>query len=240
MLTNVTLTGADDTIDPQAIINLSRKLPFAEFGILVGSHDGVARFPSGAWFDRLQILACEARPHEIPLSLHVCGGQLRSVIKDGVFPIGGALIRNFRRMQFNFHGEVVANRDTVIRNIAAASAMTTIPEIIVQLDGVNDWILDGLLLRGIKASGLYDRSHGAGVKPDVWPKPNPAWKVGYAGGLSHGNIVKELKAILALTGKQPFWVDMESSLYAFGKFQAWHCECVLGNCKDFIDLEGKL
>ena len=137
------------------------------------------RFPSSEWITDLLYEIPDLKPHEGALSLHVCGKLLRSILADGSFPCGAVLtealhLGEFQRMQLNFHGETVAigsiAMDKVVLNIIGMQANTRIPEIIVQLDGVNDWILKELLLAGIKASGLYDRSHGAGIKPDSWPK----------------------------------------------------------------------
>ena len=41
----VTMTGADESVDPKALIELSKEFPFVEWGILIGSQSGM-RFPS--------------------------------------------------------------------------------------------------------------------------------------------------------------------------------------------------
>ena len=49
-VTKVTVTGADDSVDVDGLIDLSKEFPFVEFGILLSkSSAGSARFPSGLW-----------------------------------------------------------------------------------------------------------------------------------------------------------------------------------------------
>jgi hypothetical protein len=230
MLTNVTLTGADDTIDPREIIALSKEFPFAEFGILIGSKGG-ARMPSLEWIERLLVMVTEVHPHYVPLSLHVCGNPLRQVLQEGRLP-DVVDVGDFHRMQLNIRETV---GEEVVPKIAAMQAVLHVQEIIIRIDHLrNEWLLDALLYRGVKASALFDRSHGAGVKPDVWPTANPAWEVGYAGGLGALNIARELPEIIQAARGQRFWIDMETSLFKDGKFDAWQCRCVLEYCAAWI------
>jgi len=210
----VTITGADDSISPKKLVELSIEFPFAEWGILLGSRGGVQRFPSGEWIAQLIEHVAIAHPHEVSLSLHVCGKLLRSILNAGDFPVSKAVeVGEFRRMQLNFHGEEAAeNReiDRVIDNICAVQATTRMQEIIVQLDGRNDWILSALMHRGITASGLYDRSHGAGELPRNWPTAHPDWSQGYAGGLGPDNLAEQLPLIEEAAGDADVWIDMET------------------------------
>ena len=54
MLTRVTITGADDAVDPGALVALSAEFPFVEWGILFSkSREGEARYPSAEWAARI-------------------------------------------------------------------------------------------------------------------------------------------------------------------------------------------
>jgi hypothetical protein len=117
----------------------------------------------------------------------------------------------FQRVQLNFHGRRIGQAE-VESLLAALLGAWPFQETIVQLDGQNDSVLDTVLRVGLAASGLYDRSHGAGVLPGEWPTANPDWEVGYAGGLSPENVVVELPKISKAAGSQPFWIDMETHL----------------------------
>lgn len=214
MLTCVTLTGADDTTNPSDLIALSREFPFVEWGLLIGT-SARDRFPSETWFDRLDIEIRKAisndgvRPN---LSIHICGKHLRSILDDGKFIWDHSILNFADRAQLNFHGNHVSKPeyDNIVR--AVENQNWPFKEVICQLDGVNDGILSGLLDRHVNATGLHDCSHGAGVKPDIWPAPNPRWRVGYAGGLGPETILEDFEAIKSVAGKRAFWIDMETKL----------------------------
>lgn len=214
-LTGVTLTGADTTVDPQWLIDIAVEFPFVEWGILIGSNNrdrfGAPRFPTFKWIEWLS-QRIDVAPH-VNLSLHVCGQPLRSMLAGqyGFSQEIAPLVPMFQRWQLNFHGQPVS-RDEANSLGAVLTARLGNAEAIVQLDSQNDWILDQFLRDGIKASGLYDTSHGAGILPSEWPKANPNWKVGYAGGIGPANVVEAIDAITPAAGGQEFWIDMETKL----------------------------
>lgn len=208
MLTGVTLTGADDRTSKSDLIALSEEFPFVEWGVLIGVGTG-PRFPSREW---IEDFAREARTR-CRLSLHVCDSDLYSILDNGQFDYSNSeAFGSFQRMQLNFHAHPVTDTqsDNLLRVLESLGSRA--PEIIVQLDGVNDWILHRLLAKRIVASGLYDESHGAGVKPKNWPVPRPSWEVGYAGGIGPESIDNDLAAIIVVTNDHPFWIDMETKL----------------------------
>ena len=66
----VTMTGADDSINPNELIEISKKYPFVEWGILVSRNSqGSNRFPSLQWMDKLH----ELNTVNLLLSCHLCG-----------------------------------------------------------------------------------------------------------------------------------------------------------------------
>jgi hypothetical protein len=212
MLTGVTLTGADDSIDPDALIELSDRFPFVEWGILIGSRGGTERFPSEQWVRSL-VDKVQRGLGRVRLSAHLCGQALRRAMV-GTSPLPLRLMSAFGRIQLNFHGrELESNLRTNLgwnlRDITPNEKCA----VIVQLDGANDHLLDDLKdVPGLRAHGLYDRSHGAGVVPGEWPKPNPNWEIGFAGGLGPENVLSELSRIRQVAGQQGFWIDMETKL----------------------------
>lgn len=243
-LTGVTLTGADSGTNPESLIALSKRFPFVEWGILVGTHWGTARWPRPEWFDVLTECVRFERPGTIRLALHLCGEPLRDVLNVGQHgPIlQDAVIRSlpfFRRVQLNFHGQPIA-RECAPRIVEAFRCKLVGKVPIVQLDGVNDWVLDHLLDAGVHAHGLYDKSHGGGVLADMWPSPNPQWEVGYAGGLGPNNVTRELNRIAEATGGQRFWIDMETRIRnQFDGFDLQLCESVLESCNEHFSAAAK-
>ena len=55
-LTKVTITGADDSVRVEDLLEINERFPFVEFGILVSKRTGgqaVPRFPSAEWMKGL-------------------------------------------------------------------------------------------------------------------------------------------------------------------------------------------
>lgn len=235
MLTGVTLTGADDTVSPDGLAELQFEFTFAEFGILIGTHSGHPRFPRMPWVDSL-------RNRNLRLAMHLCGTPLREFLDSGELRWRERRIVDiFQRVQLNFHGRPPANPDAdhLAAQLSTWSAEHPDVELIIQLDGVNDSLLDRLVTSGVRASGLYDRSHGSGRKPNHWPPPNPKWDVGYAGGLGPETIFTDLCNIKAVTAGQRFWIDMESRLRTqdgqHEYFDLRKCTSVLRDCAHEFD-----
>lgn len=235
MLTGVTLTGADDSVAPDDLLELSSEFSFVEWGILVGSSKVRSRFPSLQWREDIARKA-GFYPHKF--SAHICSGMLDDIINKSQTPFSDLAINNisrikFERVQLNFHGQPV--NTSLFPNIFNVFNKMPSTEVIVQLDGVNNRILNYLLSYGIKSSGLYDCSHGFGIKPESWNVPNPNWKIGYAGGLGPETIGEDLEAIQKVAGCQYYWIDMETKLYdSDNKFCLKKCRTVLEACKDYI------
>jgi hypothetical protein len=167
-LNRVTITGADDSTDPKELQALSKEFPFVEWAILVGSH-ARNRFPSNDWIRKL--IECRFDAHsEMNLSLHLCGKPLRDVAigRSMLAGVLGSKLYAFRRVQLNWHGE--RQHSYVGENVFDAFCKLDVggwdPELIFQLDGVNDNLWKPSARR-FACTGLFDRSHGAGVLPGV-------------------------------------------------------------------------
>lgn len=245
-LTGITFTGVDDDVYPEHIIEFSHHWPFVEWGVLIGGKGGRCRFPTDEWIlllkDRVQDIGfSDDYPN---LSLHVCGQRVQNLLdgndyKKSFTDVIIKALPIFKRCQLNFHGRTI-NIDGFNNLISNVKLLTDYGlELIVQLNGDNDWILNGLLDNGFIASGLYDKSHGTGASPDDWPVPNDKWKVGFAGGLGPDNVQEELCKMLAVAKDQDFWVDMESKLrtsydVSGDQFDLWKCRQVVGLIGHYI------
>ena len=206
----LTLTGADDSIDPSELQKLLVDFPTVEFGILYSrSREGSARFPSGKWVQRLRDVVPPQN-----LSLHVCGRACREILLgNNLLPYG--LLDGFRRVQLNFR-----SKGSVCNPTKAGKLLLEFGdrEIVFQLDqdGRNRFM--GSILRatpGLKAAPLFDPSGGRGASPATWPKPLQGFGFrlfGYAGGLGPRNLRPELIEIAKVASRKSVWVDMESSL----------------------------
>jgi hypothetical protein len=214
-----TFTGADDTVNPEDLAAISKEYPQVEWGILIGSRTG-HRFPSAKWIRSLN------RLEGLNLSLHICGTQL-DLVSSGLRLLGTAVGEGlpFQRCQLNFHG--IKQSDIGGALAEAFSLMQPwSPEIIFQLDGVNDKLPYPLLLQGFRCAGLFDLSHGAGVLPDEWLNLPTGFPTGFAGGLGPENIAEELPKIAAVA-REGWWIDMETKVFTGFQFDLGKCREVL-------------
>jgi len=201
----VTVTGADDSVDVESLIGLSVAYPFVEFGILVSRNNAgnSPRFPSREWIDRLW----ELQTPDLNLSMHLCGTWVRSLcIGDGL--IFKDWISNyfdmFNRIQLNFHAQPTRANVQLIHGLRSINK-----PVIFQMDGVNENLYRQSLTYHVDSYPLYDLSGGCGVLPENWPKPQGSY-CGYAGGLSPDNIKGQLEKLSGIAGDTPIWVDFET------------------------------
>lgn len=203
----VTITGADDGNDPAELVKLANDYPFVEWGILVGSETRY-RFPSYQWIRRF----IDAGEGELHLSLHICGGFLRQIARgEPSLSSMSALLKHFKRCQLNWHA-VEQKPGTGPNVVDAFNRMPWSPQIIYQLDGVNSDLRHFAINAGLKCSGLFDASHGAGVSPGEWPQRLEDFYCGYAGGLGPDNVAEELPRIAEAAGGYEHWIDMETKV----------------------------
>lgn len=203
ILDRVTVTGADDSTNPEALLLLSKKYPFVEWGILLSkSQEGRFRFPSVLWLQGLYKIS-----DALNLSGHICGQWVRKICtgEDDFFIDRQALVPMFKRLQLNFHRHSHRMLDEPFAKLLKRNPV----QYIFQLDDVNNWILDYAQEAGIDAVPLFDLSGGAGRLPEHWPKARPGY-CGYAGGLSPHNVEQELRQIAQAAGDNRVWIDVET------------------------------
>ena len=198
MLTGVTITGADDKIDPKDLASFSLEFPFVEWGILFSSkREGSPRYPSAKWVERLTALAHRRR---MSLSAHYCGERARELLRG---EIGDGIPVAFQRAQLN--GYSPPNR-----NLLGLSRLTS-AELILQVRSEADLrlVAEDVHPLGNRASCLYDPSGGRGVEVTEWPAADSVPIVmGLAGGIRPELMRHTLYALGDRGG--PFWIDFES------------------------------
>jgi hypothetical protein len=211
MIKIVTITGADDSIRPEALIELTVRFPFVEWAILFSrSSQGQNRFPSLEWVKQLVHLKATVAP-QMKLSAHLCGAYVRELLNGEIDFINeiGEVWPAFERVQINTHGQPHIYRGPVM-----IEALNIWPdkEFIFQYDEVNKTPLMLAHQAGVNCSALFDLSHGAGVLPSSWPLPMAGIKCGYAGGIGPENIADQLYKIMPLVEGLDSWVDMETKV----------------------------
>jgi|SRR6185437_5416120 len=240
MLERVTLTGADNTVEPSELRKLSEDFPFVEWGILIGTRLKAHRMPDVDWIHQLVEERFQTN-NTMNLSLHICGQRLRSIAngRPDLNVTVGHQFMAFSRVQLNWHAERYAAdvTESMAENILTSFCQMGVsgwePELIFQLDGVNEDLCKAVMRR-FRCSGLFDRSHGAGILPGEWPRSRTDMACGWAGGLGPDNVVEEFQKIR----KQafgPFWIDMETKLYNEDRtFSLEKCRSVLTQMKPFV------
>lgn len=250
ILTNVTMTGADDSIDPQALLELSKKYPFVEWAILVSWRmTGTKRFPTHKWLNNFADWCAKTNPKP-NVSVHVCGRYVQGLLNN--YRLAFSCLSEYAelfavadRVQLNTHAEphnfdpIVMNRTLQAIPARAAAAHTkSDKEIIFQFDGVNGQKLFDNYWDFLK-SPLYDVSHGAGVLPETWPYEADLYPIrhGYAGGLSPDNVVEQLGKIDKVVPKETkVWIDMETHVRSNNdkQFDLVKVEAVLEQCQPWV------
>lgn len=215
-LDRVTITGADNSIPPHDLEQLSMRYPFVEWGILVSrSQEGGRRFPTSQWITILQDIVQYRTP--MNLSLHVCGSWVRSLLL-GRFEMPITFYRAMQRVQLNFHAQREECNPIGFGNVLMSLGADR--QFIFQIDGATgnehfDAIYSENPNCTVDAVPLFDISGGAGILPDAWPKPE--WMEtdsafiyhGYAGGLGPDNLAQQIPLIAEAAGNCRIWIDME-------------------------------
>lgn len=218
----VTMTGADDSINPNDLIEISAEYPFVEWGILFSrSQEGRARFPHIAWVDAYIDVA---RENDFQSSAHLCGQDVRELLTGCELSFWRRLNERpsskagmiehkhitdaFDRVQLNFHAEKHPPHPDFIAKISRLPH-----QFILQMDGVNEKILSAALDQGVSnIYPLFDLSGGAGIVPEAWPVALDDVYCGYAGGLGPDNIEAELERIAVAAKGKTIWIDMETKI----------------------------
>lgn len=222
ILDRVTITGADDSIDPDELIPLARDFPFVEWGILFsGARLGIPRYPSRSWIAALAKIVWQV---PMQLSAHLCGAWVRDFVLKATFTWKEeykVYEMLFDRVQLNFHGQFhqkTTGFDTFLLDHSPRAENQGLraqagKRFIFQCDGPNDktveeiqpWLTESVF-------PLFDGSGGTGKAPKVWPKAWPGVYCGYAGGLGPDILTTQLKLIEEAAGPERIWIDMESGV----------------------------
>ena len=174
-LDRVTITGADDAVDPVRLVELSRQYPFVEWALLFSrtKQGKTPRYPSPAWIDRL----LAAAPVGMMLSAHLCGAWVRDVLAGNYqwWLDHKALHSRFGRVQFDLGGAPQAvNLGRFVYDVSRST------QIVWQVEGDNTAWVRALVGEGLGVP-LFDVSGGRGTLPPVWPRSWPDVYCGYAG-----------------------------------------------------------
>lgn len=205
---DVTITGADDSVDPHDLLELYEEFRFVEWGVLMAeTGEGTARYPTRSWVEQV------CRLPSLKLSAHLCG-TLSAIVGYGKTP---QMENSFSRVQLNgwdFTGGLASSG-------LATRLSTQRPEWIIHAcsqDGLLKSVITALTLNyrsgSSKVSVIYDESYGRGMMPRTWPRAPLGARVGYAGGITPENVCSVLDQICAANpdDERSFWIDVESGV----------------------------
>jgi hypothetical protein len=232
----VTITGADDSVAPHDLIDLSRRYPFVEWGILFSPKaQGVSpRYPTWDWVNDLRSEYDETGLGEgIDFCAHICGGYARDIFAGSDETLKKILGENgmFYRAQLNgytsnLHSEYM---QVVVKH----------PNVDFILQCGTEEALTAALVAyrtSLNINAIYDPSGGKGERPAGWPEPPDGLYTGYAGGIGPDNVKDVLRAVSRLKNTVPGWIDMETRVRSNDdkQFDLAKVETVLKKAVPFI------
>jgi hypothetical protein len=206
----LTFTGVDNWTDIEALQALSNEYPIEWAMLFSPAHQGInPRYPaddaqSALWSSGLNFAA------------HLCGRHSRRAM-EGANPELPVDLSYCRRVQLNHEApdpiqmmKFAANRGE-FQCIGQSRSVDSFPQ-----DVRVDWLFDG--------------SGGRGIRPARWPShPGGQRLVGYAGGITPGNIRSTIQAIHS---EGRYWLDMETGIRTNNKLDLALCREV---CQEVYD-----
>lgn len=201
LLRTVTITGIDNNVDIQALIELQQQYRRVEWGVLLSAtRQGVdRRYPS---LERIEAFKAAG----LNLAFHLCGSLVFEFL-DGLELPGIIGVDKEVRIQLNARHQLARIDEAQLVKLFSRHRL------ILQ---VGDYVPPGFRRLAKSMELLYDKSGGTGQLPERWPQPldGPA---GFAGGLTPDNVVAQLRQIeialmTAKTSQFTVWIDVESGV----------------------------
>jgi hypothetical protein len=251
-LDHVTITGADDHVDRNALYELSDKYPFVQWGILYYSEkEGKPRYPSNEWVEKFDRYA----PDFVSKNVHLCGSDAKAFCNGDLSIVRYSAYGSpsYESIQVNIpEGFAIATKPQDVADLFIRSCIV-IPTII-QMNDYTRPIVDALQK---KESGnfthiLFDESRGKGkmidIPDDGGLKSREMYSLlkrsqcGFAGGIGPDNVVKVLDTITKVSNLHydvrselmgynhsppGTWIDMESGVRTDNEFDLKKVEKVL-------------
>lgn len=201
-----TITGVGQQTNLEKLISLSKRYPFAEWGVLVSYNKAGSqpKYPSLDWIARFIELK---KQHGLNASLHLCG---RSVMEFAASYNNAShflrpLVNEFDRVQVNFRFDPEKHNQQFFSRLQELMKLYTI---ITQHNKSNMMVRD--MIQSWNHHVLFDSSGGNGVLQTKWQPALPDKAVyGYAGGLGPDNVTEQLDLISEASNGFPYWIDME-------------------------------
>jgi phosphoribosylanthranilate isomerase len=205
IINKVTITGPDDKTDLLRLVELTRKYPFVEWGLLFSTNKaGTSRYPSKEWIENAVNLG------SLPLSAHFCGWWSREIFEKQNFEHISEL-KGFNRVQlnYNFSRSKKWNFEQYL-DFAKKVEISMILQYNKSNSKLLDTIVNGFFDAPENIDFLYDSSGGRGTEIEKIESPIKNSYTGYAGGLGEDNIERICKLITEHPDNSEVWIDLET------------------------------
>lgn len=192
----VTITGADDRTKHSDLIEISKKYPFVEWGILFSPTRNITGEPRYPTLDWVKKLMKATKDLNMQFSAHLCGGYTKELLDTGSNDLAIENLESvgdmFKRAQLNFN----ASKHTVSPQFYNfLKTHTSEIDFIIQANNANHGVCGKIIDMKIPVHFLYDGSGGRGITPTTWKQPIPNHFTGYSGGLAVYNLKDNLDLI---------------------------------------------
>lgn len=228
-INRVTITGADDKVDPRFLLRLTDEYPFVEWGILFSKpKEGQQRYPSDHWVQHLL-------EYGLPLSAHFCGWYAREVLEKANTGIITKLSKQFNRIQLNYNFKRSSKHNLI--PILRYAEKHPDRSIILQYNKSNAETLNKFMVNGLPENihFLYDSSGGRGTEIQSISDPIGKQYTGYSGGIHSKNISRICAWIYKHNSKCDAWIDLESGARTNNEFDLKKVQHILQDVKGYMD-----
>lgn len=238
---NVTITGADDKVDVGWLVDTSRKYPFVEWGILIGSGDryGTPRYPSQEWtLDAVRVLG-RSGSH---FAVHLCGTlskgyqdeseshqlAIRSILFMALVPqqvrvqLNGTRTKRFKT-SIPFVEHIMVAKDVGQAQIYSNSAGTFESSVLIDASGGRGVAVDLGALKEEVVSNLDMFHRGC--------------KIGLAGGIDVSSVQYAINDVIVMSeviGGSRRWVDLETGARTNNEFDKDKVIAILEAAKEVL------
>lgn len=226
----VSLTGADDAVDPAELAALSLRFPFVEWALLYFPEKaGTPRNPSASWRERFLL---QGLSHT---AAHLCGTAVfQALLNPAQAPALLEDLSRYHRIQVNINAKSAQFSLPEVLSVYWTLHLAGLPLILQYHEGSAQAVQQFLGHAPKNVSLLFDASKGTGQLPEAWPTPWPDLYCGYAGGLGPVVLPTALPKILAASKGHPVWIDMESGVRTANQLDLQKAERILRISRHYL------
>lgn len=225
----VTISGADDKVSVDEMLEIQREFPFVEWGILISrKRMGTNRYPSKEWLRKLH--------HDLNISFHLCGYIVREFVQGKHSVVWEAGL-NWQRVQLNFSFKEPINYAPTLLDISDTARNTPDRSFVLAYNKGSKSNLDRFIQNHVSMPSnihfLYDSSGGRGAEIKYLQKPLLNY-TGYAGGLNPENVGTICECLDGMEWSDKVWIDMETGVRTGDQFDLKKVREVLTIANTFI------